>query len=347
MATNTRARSADDQSREMEIRLHEIQLACQKQIDASQVSLENKILGRIDQLKGLVTWCDSKIESYNNKLEEKINSKIAGLIRSLNLERTVGRDGEILIERSPILPTPPGTHSGSKSEDGELIIKEKGPRANFMHPRIELTMFGGEDPRSWLRKCNKFFTIHQLNEKARMELIELYMEGKADIWFQSYKAVKGVVGWEEFTNALVKRFGKKGGLDEQEEFNKLVQVTSVLDYVERFEELKSLLLCRNKNLDEAYFVSSFKSGLKSELKPMVRLMKPKTLLDAIEIAQFQEQTVDIIVKKNDTKAKMSNMIISKNWMGKKSEGFECNKAKSGEEEKKTEGGFKKISPEEF
>ena len=81
----------------------------------------------------------------------------------------------------------------------------------------------------------------------------------------------------------------------------MAQNGTVLEYVERFEELKSVVLSRNPHLDEIYFISSFISRLKGELKPMVRLMKPRTLLDAIEIAQYQEHTVEILVKKADSK----------------------------------------------
>lgn len=35
---------------------------------------------------------------------------------------------------------------------------------------------------------------------------------------------------------------------------------------------------------------------------MVRLMKPSTLLDAIEVAKYQEQTVEIMLKKNEVKS---------------------------------------------
>ena len=150
------------------------------------------------------------------------------------------------------------------------------------------------------------------------------------------------MSWSEFCDALAKRFGKKGGLDEKEEFNKLTQNGTVLDYVERFEELKSVVVSRNSHLDEKYFISSFISGLKGELRPMVRLMKPGTLLDAIEIAQYQEQTVDILVKKSDTK----KVNVSTKWSGddKKINATESSgKGKEG----KGKDHFKKISPEEF
>lgn len=80
-------------------------------------------------------------------------------------------------------------------------------------------------------------------------------------------------------------------MDEQEKFNKLVQIGSLSEYIDRFEELKSMLY-KNSYLDEDYFVSKFISGLKGDLQPMVRLMKLIILSDSIEVAQMQEETVD-------------------------------------------------------
>ena len=65
--------------------------------------------------------------------------------------------------------------------------------------------------------------------------------------------------------------------------------TSVKDYQEKFEELSSLMLIRDPHLSESYFVSSFISGIKEEIKPMVKMLKPATLLEAFEIAEWQEQ----------------------------------------------------------
>lgn len=52
-------------------------------------------------------------------------------------------------------------------------------------------MFVGGNLREWLWKCLKFFTIYQISEPWRMEVIKLYLEGKAEIWYQSLKMVNG------------------------------------------------------------------------------------------------------------------------------------------------------------
>ena len=46
------------------------------------------------------------------------------------------------------------------------------------------------------------------------------------------------------------------------------------------------MLVRDPHLSESYFVSSFISGIKEEIKPMVKMLKPKTLIEAFEIAEW-------------------------------------------------------------
>lgn len=50
-----------------------------------------------------------------------------------------------------------------------------------------------------------------------------------------------------------------------EEFKNLVQENSVLNYQEKFEEMRSFLLTENPKLSKRYYISSFISGLKEEL----------------------------------------------------------------------------------
>lgn len=269
MASNTRSRSSDDSRKDLESKIQEINSNYQKQIERNQAAIEDKLLGKMDQLLTMVVGCESRIEACNASIDDKISCKLAGVLKNVNRERVVRRDGELLIDKSPILPTP------SHSSPLAMIFKQRGDdkenqgKRSFAHPKVELTHFSGEDPRSWIRKCNKFFLFHQVSETLKYDLVEMYLDGKADTWFQSYKFVKGVVSWEVFCDDLVKRFGRKGGVGEQEEFNKLVQLGSLSEYIDKSEELKSVLLCKNPYLDESYFVSSFISGLRGELKPMV------------------------------------------------------------------------------
>jgi hypothetical protein len=49
-----------------------------------------------------------------------------------------------------------------------------------------------------------------------------------------------------------------------------------LKYVDRFDELKSLMCALNPSILEAYYISSFLSGLKEYIRLMLKLLKPAT-----------------------------------------------------------------------
>ena len=80
---------------------------------------------------------------------------------------------------------------------------------------------------------------------------------------------------------------------------------TVEEYEEKFEELKTLMPTRNPRLDESYFVSSFISGLKDEIKPMVKMFKPQSLSKAFEVAELQEYALEIQSKQSKPSGKVA------------------------------------------
>nr|XP_027067626.1 uncharacterized protein LOC113693266 [Coffea arabica] len=201
----------------------------------------------------------------------------------------------------PLLPTPP-SHLRLATE-AELASHQQESRGRVFTPnlpRLKLSMFSAGNPREWLRKCHKYFLNFQILACQKVDLVEMFLDGKADNWFQGVKLAKPGLNWEEFSELLCERFSGKGSLDIVEEFNKLQQIGTVQEYEEKFEELKTLMLTKNPKLDESYFVSSFISGLKEEVKPMVKMFKPQTLSKAFEVAELQElPAITLNVRKSE------------------------------------------------
>nr|CAD1818748.1 unnamed protein product [Ananas comosus var. bracteatus] len=126
----------------------------------------------------------------------------------------------------------------------------------------------------------------------------MHMEPKVDTWFHGYIAEKGVVNWEVFAQDVCRRFDSNGLQDVVEEFNKLTQQGTVEEYQERFEYLRSRLLQTASHFAPDYFLSSFLSGLKDELKSAVKMMYPKSLIQAFELARWQEQNIAAMMRRN-------------------------------------------------
>ncbi|KAL3516698.1 hypothetical protein ACH5RR_023600 [Cinchona calisaya] len=111
-----------------------------------------------------------------------MDTKFNTILKMLSSNKNADLGEAFGTEKAALLPTP----SMKKSTEKELItgVKEKQSKAVLPNPsKIELSMFGGENPRDWIRKCNKFFTVYQIEGAHSMELIEIYLEGKVDIWF--------------------------------------------------------------------------------------------------------------------------------------------------------------------
>ena len=177
-------------------------------------------------------------------------------------------------------------------------MSKKGDEADNNHrpallfnPRIEFSSFEGKNPRGWVKKCSKYFTLCKTPAHQKVELASLHMGGKAEAWDNSYALGRQGILWEDFVVDICARFKDELGSHVMEEFNRLKQVGSIAEYLEKFEELKSLMLIKNPSLPSDYFVDSFIGGLDDNVKHFTRAFDPKTLPEAVKYARLQEATI--------------------------------------------------------
>ena len=105
-------------------------------------------------------------------------------------------------------------------------------------------------------------------------------------------------GWNEFVEELCMRFRERSMADVIKEFKMLKQTGTVTEYLDEFEELRALLWTIQPHLTEQYFVSNFVSGLKGELRSMVKMMLLASVRQAAEKARLQELTLEAIFRKS-------------------------------------------------
>lgn len=87
------------------------------------------------------------------------------------------------------------------------------------------------------------------------------------------------------------------------------------EYIHKFEELKSFMIAMNSNLPESYYISSFVSGFKDDVKPMLNILKPVILIQAFEQAKKQEESNLAMIKRSRMTSKMSVPIGVSKWTG--------------------------------
>ncbi|XP_074303808.1 uncharacterized protein LOC141638304 [Silene latifolia] len=217
-------------------------------------------------MEGRISTLEQKLEQQSSVLGE-----IMALLKAQEQEKGIsGRD--VVIENGE------SSHHGNQNN-----LK--------FTPKLEFPSFDGNNPRIWMKKCEKYFNLCKIPENQRVDLASMYMIGRAESWFNSYIVVRPHVDWDDFIVDLCARFKEEIAGNVVEEFNKLHQIGSIDDYLDAFENLKGLMLQRNPLLPEQYFLDSFVSGLKASLKPFVRAFKPRTLASVVEYARLQEETL--------------------------------------------------------
>lgn len=195
-----------------------------------------------------------------------------------------------------ILPTPKTTDKGGYSPTSTKgSYSSKGAKM----PKVEISDFNGENPRNFIRKCEKYFRFYSIAEEEQIEIATMRFGDIADNWLQGWVSDQTNSSWSQFSKDLCERFGEKSSMEIVAEFNKLQQgAESVVCYQERFEQLKAIMQKFNPGLSESYFISSFISGLSEELRAMLMVHRPITLNQAFTQAKYQEQSFEAVLRRH-------------------------------------------------
>ncbi|KAK2977942.1 hypothetical protein RJ640_002582 [Escallonia rubra] len=133
-------------------------------------------------------------------------------------------------------------------------------------PKLEFPKFCGEDSYGWVRKAERYFEFHPMEETYKVNFASVHFEGQAEHWFGTYIKAKVRVHWGEFVRDLNSRFAKLFKESVIGEFHKLRQLGSVEQYYNEFETLRSLLVNEGCRFDDGHYVQSFASGLRDEIR---------------------------------------------------------------------------------
>jgi hypothetical protein len=135
-----------------------------------------------------------------------------------------------------------------------------------------------------LYNANQYFNLHETHENDKIPIASFHLEGEALIWFQDTEGTGQVNTWDSFYKSCITRFGPIAYDDPMESMTRLRQTSTVAVYKAQFEALSNRL----RGLFEGYKVSCFLSGLNEEIRLLVRLLAPTSLLQAFALAKIQE-----------------------------------------------------------
>ncbi|KAD5803510.1 hypothetical protein E3N88_14870 [Mikania micrantha] len=152
---------------------------------------------------------------------------------------------------------------------------------------VQLPRFFGDNPERWLAQAAWYFSFYKIPQSDQLSVASFYLDDVASDWFDWMHRQFKLTDWNSFSLALAKRF-RSHDLEEPEgQLAKLLQTSSVADYRNRFEEISN----RSMSLPPLFLIRCFISGLRQDLKQSVLIHKPKTLDEAMDLAQLHETRV--------------------------------------------------------
>ncbi|XP_054804746.1 uncharacterized protein LOC129307845 [Prosopis cineraria] len=150
---------------------------------------------------------------------------------------------------------------------------------------VEFPKFDGSDFRRWASKCRQLFEVDATPTELRFKIISIHLQGKALNWHRCFMKWKKrrEVNWAEYMEEMANRFVDTDNIDPLAELFRLKQEGSVMEYMDRFEELISEMV-----IAEEISIDLFLLGLKPEIRDGVRKFKRLNLADTMHLARMQE-----------------------------------------------------------
>ncbi|KAI9194652.1 hypothetical protein LWI28_007966 [Acer negundo] len=147
--------------------------------------------------------------------------------------------------------------------------------------RVDFPKFlEGDDPLDSVYRAEQYFDYFSIARDKRVKMVSFHLDREFLQWYQWEDCAKTLPVWEDFTKAFCREFRSQGFEDYAESLFKLRQTSSLRDYVSEFRRLAT----RIKNLSPTFRLSCFIGGLKEELKHDVKLLRPATVHDAMNLA---------------------------------------------------------------
>nr|CAD1827610.1 unnamed protein product [Ananas comosus var. bracteatus] len=197
-------------------------------------------------------------------------------------------------------------------QEVEYEAEGRAPKGNYKNsgyhqppiPKLEFPYFYGKEPKAWVENCEQYFEVFQIPPQQWLGIATMYLGGKARTWKHSYFISRQLVTWDEFTEAICRRFSQVGERYLVREFTNLKQYGTIEKCQEKFEELRTQLLSYNLSLIEEYLIACYINGLREDLVPFMDIAHPDALEEAYEQAKLHERALTVMNKKAKGSCKM-------------------------------------------
>jgi hypothetical protein len=184
-----------------------------------------------------------------------------------------------------------GESSADKGNRNQSSGHSNGSKGSSNFTKLEFPRYSGDDLNVRLNRVVQYFNYKQIPEEQKVSLAAVHLESEANQWWQwvqkLYKEVQVPITWDAFERELLIRFGPTEVKDYDEALSRIQQEGTLQDYQQEFEHLANRVV----GWPQKALVGTFLGGLQQDIVYAVRMFKPKTLRDAIELACMRDDNL--------------------------------------------------------
>lgn len=233
-----------------------------------------------DELQQLSTGINDKLRGMEQMFQDSM-----GQMREMVSSIREGESSGSRRSRQNETPNPVAQHEEAVNPFAAQ------PRVPPRHIKLEFPKFQSGDPSEWMSKAKQYFSYHDMPMNQRVSFASYHLSAEANEWWQALSKARGLnpnqTSWEIFETELWTRFGPLDGENFDEALSHIRQKGSLLEFQREFERLQNKV----EGWSEKALVGAFMGGLNTNISNAIRIFKPKTLTEIINLARLRDDQI--------------------------------------------------------
>ncbi|XP_038891356.1 uncharacterized protein LOC120080793 isoform X1 [Benincasa hispida] len=168
-----------------------------------------------------------------------------------------------------------------KVDEADSTPSNGGGGANkSKYKRLEIPIFAGENPESWVYRAEHYLEIHELSDQEKVKVAVISFGPDEVDWFRWSHNWRPISTWEELKRRMFEYYRPTGEGSLGARLLRIKQDSSYSDYVKKFVTYSTPL----PDLVEDVLKDAFINGLEPTLRAEVISRKPNTLEEGMHKA---------------------------------------------------------------
>ena len=145
--------------------------------------------GRFTEIEGRIQKFEDAFVNFKLEMADQLADQMAKIQdlfttgpTKVDLDGTNG-SGKGILGSAPIGTAPIGSAGDTRVPGQSSFSTKVNPETHLRPPKLSFPKFDGNDPKTWLRKCDRFFLIHPVPPDQKVPVASIHLRRKQRLGF--------------------------------------------------------------------------------------------------------------------------------------------------------------------